>query len=75
VNFLNIAGDRGRGATSLHQIAEVLNTCKGGHMEEVEKFMLKLVGLYNQNLSLMDGTTGPVKRLFEEARCGLGRLA
>jgi hypothetical protein len=44
-------------------------------MEEVEKFMLKLVGLYNQNLSLMDGTTGPVKRLFEEARCGLGRLA
>jgi hypothetical protein len=26
-----------------------------------------LVGLYNQNLSLMDGTTAPVKRLFQEA--------
>jgi hypothetical protein len=35
-------------------------------MEQVEEFMLQMVGLYNKNPSLMDGTTGPVKRLFEE---------
>ena len=37
-----------------------------------EEVMRTLVELANQNMALMDGTTGPIKRLFEEGEIVVG---